>query len=114
MLNKRELGTKKEQTAAKYLISNGIDIICMNFRCRIGEIDIIGKDGDFLVFFEVKYRSTPKYGLPEEAVDRRKQHRIKQTAQYFMLTHNISQDMPLRFDIVSLLGNKIKHIRNAF
>ena len=63
MLNKRELGTQKELLAMHYLESQGMKILERNFRCRTGEIDLIARDGTCLVFVEVKYRTTDRYGL---------------------------------------------------
>ena len=114
MANNRKLGSDKEIKAAEYLRQNNIEILVMNFRSKQGEIDIIGKDGEYLVFIEVKYRSSTAYGYPEEAVNIKKQRTIRSVAQYFMLTHNIPMDTPVRFDVISILGNHIKHIRNAF
>lgn len=114
MINKRAVGTQKELIASEFLRENNVEILEMNFRCKIGEIDIIGMDKDYLVFYEVKFRSDTRYGYPEEAVNLRKQTKIHNTSQYFMLIHNIDVNTPIRYDIISILGNQIKHIRNAF
>ena len=71
--NKRQIGTEKEKLAGAYLEQNGYEIIEYNFRCKQGEIDIVAKDGEYLVFCEVKYRSNIKKGTPFEAVDYKKQ-----------------------------------------
>ena len=76
--NKRKLGSQKEALAAGYLEAQGCRILEKNYRNRRGEIDLILEDGGFLVFAEVKYRSTERNGLPEEAVDIRKQQKIRQ------------------------------------
>ena len=69
--NKRQTGAKYEQAAGFYLEQQGYEIIEYNYRCRFGEIDIIAKDGSYLVFCEVKYRSCKGKGSPLEAVDAR-------------------------------------------
>lgn len=114
MINKRDIGTQKELFASDFLRESNVEILEMNFRCKSGEIDIIGIDNDYLVFYEVKFRSDTRYGYPEEAVNLRKQNRIHRASQYFMLIHNIPDNTPIRYDIISILGNQIKHIRNAF
>ena len=65
--NKRETGTRKEELAADFLTRRGVKILERNFRCRQGEIDLIGMDGQYLVFVEVKYRKTARNGMPAEA-----------------------------------------------
>lgn len=114
MVNKRALGEQKEQLAAEFLKNQGLQIIHMNFRCKIGEIDIIAKEKECLVFCEVKYRKNEEYGHPLDAVNSKKQHKIIQTARYYMLTNNISENSEIRFDVVGILGDKITYVRNAF
>lgn len=114
MANNRKIGSDKEKLAVEYLKKYNIDILAMNYRTKQGEIDIIGKDGECIVFIEVKYRSSTTYGYPEEAVNISKQRKIRSVATYFMITHNISMDSQVRFDVISILGNQINHIRNAF
>ncbi len=112
--NKRTTGSQYEQLAARYLTDKGMQIIAMNYRCRSGEIDIIAMDGRTLVFVEVKYRSSTAYGYPEEAVDNRKQAKIHMVARYFLMDKRYNEETPIRFDVIAILGNQIKHIRNAF
>ena len=71
--NRRAIGTEYETLACEYLTRHGYQILCRNFRCRQGEIDIIARDRDYLVFIEVKYRRDEHEGDPAEAVDARKQ-----------------------------------------
>lgn len=114
MINKRVIGTQKELLASEFLRQNNVEILEMNFRCKCGEIDIIGMDNEYLVFYEVKFRSSTRYGYPEEAVNAVKQRKIYLASQYFMLKNNVADNTPIRYDIISILGNQIKHIRNAF
>ncbi len=79
----------------------------------MGEIDLIAREGDCLVFVEVKYRTGNRCGSPLEAVNVRKQITIRKVAQYYLL--GIKQpDCPVRFDVVGICGDRIEHIRNAF
>lgn len=113
-MNNREVGTAFEQKAAQHLIENGYRILYRNFRCKIGEIDLIAKDCNYLCFIEVKYRSGTAKGFPAEAITPTKIRRITRTAQFYMLLHNIPQDTPCRFDAVVILENDISLIKNAF
>ncbi len=111
--NKRRLGGKYEQAAGRYLESLGYEILAFNYRCKLGEIDLIAKDGAYLVFCEVKYRSGPGTGDPAEAVDSRKQRRISNGALWYLMEHGLN-DVPCRFDVISICDGRIRHIPNAF
>jgi putative endonuclease len=113
-MNNREVGTQFEQRAAQYLIQNGYHILDKNFRSKTGEIDLIAKDGNYLCFIEVKYRSSSQKGFPAEAITPTKIRRITRTAQFYMLLHNIPQETPCRFDAVVILDSEISLIKNAF
>ena len=114
MQNNRSVGTKKEELAADYLEKKGYEVLAKNFRCKYGEIDLIAKDGSYLVFVEVKYRATSKNGFPQEAVTKSKQKTIVFVANYYLMKANLGQDIPIRFDVVAMLGDEITHIENAF
>lgn len=114
MINKRKTGEKQECLAEDYLRHQGYLILERNFRCRQGEIDLIGRQGKYLCFIEVKYRSSEKHGMPEESVNIKKQMRISKAAAYYVNKNKLSFEEPYRFDVVSILGEKIKLITNAF
>lgn len=113
-MNKRSVGTEYEKKAAACLEKQGYRILERNYRCRLGEIDIIAESEGYLVFIEVKYRRNAETGYGYEAVDLRKQQRIIRAASWYMKQHGISQDKPCRFDVVSFLGEQVTLIRNAF
>ena len=113
-MNKREIGTLYERKVGAFLEQQGYRILEYNFRCRSGEIDIIARDGEYLVFVEVKYRRTPGSGNPLEAVDRKKQQVISRTASYYCLTHGCGTGVPCRFDVAAVLGDEIRLVKNAF
>jgi putative endonuclease len=113
-MNNREVGTRYEQKAADYLRTNGYTLLHKNFRCKIGEIDLIARDEGYLCFIEVKYRSGTRNGYPAEAITPNKIKRITKTAQFYMLLHHIPQDTPCRFDVVVILEEEISLIKNAF
>ena len=114
MDNKRSIGAAYEQKAVEYLKEKGYSIIKQNFRCRMGEIDIIAQWNDVIVFVEVKYRKTASFGHPEEAVSYYKQEKIRKVAQFFLTGANLSMDTDCRFDVIAIEGNEIRHIENAF
>ena len=113
MQNKRNIGNEYERIAGKYLEKHGYQIIEYNFYSRHGEIDIIAKHEGYLVFVEVKYREDNKSGHPLEAVSLAKQKTICKCALYYMKKNGI-QDVPVRFDVVGILGNKVTLVQNAF
>ena len=113
-MNKRAVGNAKESLAIDYLIKCGFHILDRNIYNRFGELDIVAKDGRYLVFLEVKYRSDPSRGYPEEAVTKTKQRRMIHSARYYMLVNHYKEDTPCRFDVVVILGDKIEIIQNAF
>ncbi len=119
MYKNKSLGIYGEDTAVKYLEANGYTILTTNYRCKMGEIDIIAADGDTIVFIEVKTRSTDKYGQPREFVNYSKQKKIIKTALHYIVNKNLTDYMS-RFDIVDILvdnnnsSNVITLIKNAF
>lgn len=113
-MNTREKGAQKEEEVCAYLRSGGVEIRERNFRSRQGEIDIIGYDGAYLVFFEVKFRAGKSRGSAAEAVGYAKQKKISQVADYYRVLHHLAEDTPLRFDVVAVDGEQITWIKNAF
>lgn len=113
-MNKRQTGTAYEEKAARYLEEKGFKILERNYRCRQGEIDLIARDGAYLVFVEVKYRRSSRLGCPAEAVDGRKQQRIRRAAFHYCYERRIPEDHPCRFDVISITGEETEHIIHAF
>lgn len=116
-LRGRELGASAEIEAARYLSSHGFKIIEKNFSSKTGEIDIIARDGESIVFIEVKARSSEKKGSASSAVTPMKQKKIIMTALYYLKSKGLSGSKA-RFDVVAVdssgSGFIIEHIRNAF
>lgn len=108
-----ELGIWGEREAEKFLKKRKYKILERNFRCPIGEVDIIARCGEYLVFVEVKTRASTRYGLPMEAVDEVKQQKLTHLALYYQKLKRLF-DMPVRFDVVQVLGDEIKLIEGAF
>jgi len=112
--NKRTTGTKYEQRARAFLEENGVKILEQNFRNRFGEIDLIGRDGEYLVFFEVKYRKDDKCGSPAEAVTYQKQKTICKVSDFYRVKMGIGEFSPMRYDVISICGEELHWIKNAF
>ena len=85
-----------------------------NYRCRRAEIDIVAREGRYLVFVEVKYRKNRKEGSAAEAVDERKKRRIRMGALFYLKEKSCPLSAPVRFDVVSIDEGKIRLFRNAF
>lgn len=113
-MNKRETGSAWEQRAAEYMQERGMLIRERNYRNRQGEIDIIGSHEGYLVFVEVKFRSSTAKGYALQAVDRRKQRQICKVADYYRYTHGLGENIPVRYDVVAVQGEEIIWVQNAF
>lgn len=111
-----EIGKKGEQAVCDYLVSVGAAVIGRNYHSRYGEIDIIAKDGEYIVFVEVKTRSGTKFANPCEFVDAKKQNKIIKTAMIYM--QNKEPDSAVRFDVADVIYSRgeyeINYIKNAF
>ena len=107
-----EIGRIGEDVAARYLQSHGYAILERNHRGPMGEVDMIARQGDTLVFVEVKARATAREGAGLLAVSARKQNRLLRTALQYLSTH--ACDCPARFDVVEITKDGIQHIANAF
>ena len=107
-------GSFGESIAKNYLINKGYLIIEQNFKTKFGEIDIIAKCEDYIVFVEVKTRKNANYGYPCEFVDRRKQRRIIKTYEIYMVSHKLN--LQCRYDVIEIYLDKrrINHLINAF
>lgn len=113
-MNRRKTGTLYEQKAAVYLQQQGYQILETNFRCRYGEIDLVARDGAYVVFVEVKYRRNKRMGEGQYAVDGRKQYRICFTAAWYLMKHRLPESTPCRFDVVCVEGEQVTLIQDAF
>lgn len=111
------LGKEGEKLAADFLKKSGYKIVEVNYRCPIGEIDIVARDKNEVVFVEVKARKSSALGYPEEAVGVKKQKKMSQLANWYLQEKKL-KDSSARFDVVAVLmlpsGNDVRLIRNAF
>lgn len=106
-------GDSAEEKAHLYLIAQGLKPVTRNFRCRLGELDLIMKDGESLVIIEVRYRKSNRYGNASESITPKKQKRIIAAAGLYLSQHPTKD--PIRFDVVAISGETdIQWIKNAF
>ncbi len=118
-MNTRARGEWGELEAARHLRRAGYEIVASNYRCRMGEIDIIAREGNTVVFVEVKTRSPEAVTLPREAVTYQKQQRLCRTALYYLGSK--AENTSLRFDVIEVFFDgsfsspaRINHIKDAF
>ena len=107
-----EAGARAERAAEEFLKSRGWRILERNYRTRLGEIDLVARDGDTVVFVEVRARSSTAFGTPQETVTREKRRRLVRTAQAYAQSRRL--DVPLRFDVVAFSPEGTLHIPGAF
>ena len=111
-------GKMGEDMACSFLQKNEYHIFERNFKCRIGEIDIVAKKDNSVVFVEVKTRNGDMFGMPCEAVNHKKRRKIVNSAAYYMMLHREYGKYDVRFDVIEVLisgkNAKINHIKNAF
>jgi putative endonuclease len=117
-LDRQALGRRGEEIAANWLAKQGYKIIERNFRCRLGELDLIAQHRTELVFVEVRCRQGQVYGWPEETIDVNKQRKLRKLASFYLQRNNICEQF-CRFDVVAITFQgtepaRIQLIPNAF
>jgi len=106
------IGGAAEEEAARYLSRCGLEVVARNFRTRLGEIDLIARDGEVLVFVEVRLRSSVRFGDAMESIDAHKRRRIVAAARQFL--SGVRPEPPCRFDVVALDEGAPRWERAAF
>jgi len=116
-MDRYKIGLDGQEAAEKFLQNKGYVVLSRNYRVKTGEIDLVLKDGAYIVFVEVKFRKNLAYGLPREAVGHKKQQRIMNTALHYLTRHKLTES-DIRFDVVEVIEQHGKlyasHIENAF
>jgi putative endonuclease len=110
-------GQKAEDLAEAFLHNKGLVTQEKNFRCKLGEIDLIMRDKDVLVFIEVRLRSNPFFTNAAESVDKQKQRKVMNTASYYLQQHKLMDKIACRFDVIAVQHNAIQDsnwIKDAF
>jgi putative endonuclease len=116
--SRQQLALEGEQLAAEAVVRSGMTVLERRFRMRFGEIDIVARQGEFVVFIEVKARRGLRYGRPAEAVTVHKQRRMAQVALAYLVRRRW-QEKPCRFDVVEIVARpdavpQVRHIVDAF
>jgi putative endonuclease len=115
---RKQLGNQGEDLACTYLKNQGAEIIERNWKCQAGEADVIVREGDDIVFVEVKTRSSDSAGFPEEAVNFKKRRRYEKIAMEYLFSHDLPAAR-VRFDVLALLLSTngkafLRHHRDAY
>jgi len=116
---RKQAGNQAEQLAREHLTRHGLSFCESNFQCKTGEIDLIMKDGEMLVFVEVRYRAETSHGSPLDTVTPSKQRKLIRTASYFLQQHFGDRWPACRFDVVGINGEldgqpQVQWIPSAF
>ncbi len=109
--SRKRTGDAGEKAAARFLIDRGYDVVGTNFRCRYGEIDIVARHGDCMVFIEVRTKKSLEFGAPEESITRSKMDKLILTAQTYMQQH---EDAPSdwRIDVIAIVMARDDTVRS--
>ncbi|MEN8816150.1 MAG: YraN family protein [Nonlabens sp.] len=117
MADHNDLGNEGEEIAALHLLKTGYDILIRNYMYQKGEVDIIARKKDVIVIVEVKTRSTPEFGDPQDFLKPGQIQRLVATANHFV-ENFVEDDVDVRFDIIGIIknkaGTKLEHIEDAF
>lgn len=110
------IGSLAEQQARDYLTSQGLRWVSSNFRCSMGEIDLIMRDGNYLVFVEVRARASNTFGGAVASVTYSKQKKLLKAASLYLMINKLQDKFPVRFDVLGMEGvpPSITWIKNAF
>jgi len=113
LAGRRELAANGEEAVAGWYLSSGYEVLARNWRCPQGELDLVLRHGDLIVFCEVKTRTSATFGAPVEAVTRAKQTRIRRLAGRYLEDGSEHAGI-LRFDVASVLGGVVEVVEGAF
>jgi putative endonuclease len=111
---RRHLGEQGELAVAAWYQERGYEVLARNWRCRVGELDLIVRQGRLFVFCEVKTRTSTAFGAPVEAVTRAKQARIRRLAARWLESDAPAVARSIRFDVASVLAGEIEVVEGAF
>lgn len=107
-------GSQAEEHALRYLLGHGLRLLARNWRCKLGELDLVMQDGDTVAVIEVRSRARADYGAAVETVDRRKREKLVRATRLWLARQPQFAEQPLRFDVVTLDAGQIEWRREAF
>jgi putative endonuclease len=113
------IGRQAEKQACIFLERQGLRLLCRNYLCRFGEIDLVMQDGASLAFIEVRFRKSSVFGSAIDSINYLKQQKLIKTAMYYLKANRLSAELPCRFDVIAMTLDKqgefqISWIQNAF
>lgn len=111
-MNRSETGKEAEDRAVAHLSAQGLSVVERNFRCKVGEIDLVARDGEEIVFVEVRARASRDFGGAAASVDASKRRKVARAARVWLAARG--WDGPCRFDVVAVEGGRLEHIPAAF
>lgn len=112
----QQSGQAAEENALAYLQKQGLQLVIRNYSCRLGEIDLVMRDGQYWVFVEVRFRSTPRFGGAIGSITLAKRLKILNTATHYMVKNKLLDRHPMRFDVVCIDGHSamVVWLKDAF
>ena len=113
-MDRRETGSRAENSACAFLESQGFSIVARNFLRRVGELDVVARAGDLLLVVEVRTRGSEQFGGAAASIGRVKQRRIAATAALFLQSHRELRHCRVRFDVIILRDGAIEWLKHAF
>ena len=118
-MDRRATGAAAESVAREYLCARGLQLVCENYRCRVGELDLVFVEGNVLIVVEVRLRASARFGGALESIDARKRRRIVRATQHLLLENRQLQHLRVRFDVVTFATSpassaEAEWISNAF
>lgn len=113
-MDRQQIGRAAEDAAVAFLISRGVAILARNFRCRMGELDVIAREADTLIIVEVRMRASNRFGGAAASVNYRKQAKLQRAAALFLQQRKDLARLHVRFDVVALSPAGIEWIKHAF
>lgn len=107
-------GDSAERKAKRFLIDNGLNFVEQNYRCKLGEIDLIMEDKQTLVFVEVRFRTSSAFGGAAASVSQSKQNKVIKAATHYLVSNNLYEKRSARFDVIACSNNDMQWIQGAF
>ncbi|HEU4531397.1 MAG TPA: YraN family protein [Steroidobacteraceae bacterium] len=101
-MDRQALGAQAEGIARRHLTAHGLELVCENYRCRVGELDLVMRERGTLVIVEVRMRRASRFGGARASIHGGKKRRIVRAAQHLLMTHRALARLPVRFDVVTL------------
>ncbi len=118
-MDRRQIGARAERRARDFLASQGLEPLLANYRCRLGELDLVLRDGAALVVVEVRLRGGVRFGGAGASIGARKRRRIVLATRHLLLARRDWRELPIRFDVIAIDAgvsgaDAIEWIRGAF